>query len=72
METGTATAEYFATISNGKIVTLGHAIPPQVLLDCQTELTKQEYNILSVLDVRLEEAVKVILAVQAKIKANGS
>lgn len=39
-------AEYFATVSNGKIVGLCEASPAHELLDNQIMLTREEYQLL--------------------------
>jgi hypothetical protein len=65
--------QHFATISDGEIVTLGEAIPPtHELLDCQFELTKEEYWFLKSIDGEVEKAARIVKAIKAKIKANGS
>jgi hypothetical protein len=66
------TAEFFATISKGKIVTLGRAIPAHTLLDCQIALSKEEFEILTVIGGKMDKFLEVIKATRAKIKANGS
>lgn len=63
---------YFATLKSGKVVTICEAFPPQELVSCQIELTKQEYYLLKAIDSKLEETQELIKAVQAKIIANGS
>ncbi len=66
-------SQHYATISNGKIVTLGEAIPPtHELLDCQFELTKEEYWFLKSIDGEVEKAARIVRAIKAKIRANGS
>jgi hypothetical protein len=66
------TAEFFATISDGKIVTLGRAIPPHTLKDCQIALSKEEFDILTVIGGKMDKFIEVIKAVRSKIKSNGS
>jgi hypothetical protein len=65
-------AEYFATISDGKIVTLGKAVPPHTLKDCQIALSKEEFDILTVINGKMDKFTEVIKAVRSKIKSNGS
>ena len=65
--------QHFATIQGGKIMTLGEAIPPNhELLDNQFTLTKEEYWFLKSIEGRVDEAAKLVRAIKAKIKANGS
>ena len=66
------TAEYFATVDNGKIVTYAWAHPPHTLLPCQFALTAQEFYLLQALDGKIEKAAKTIRDIKAKIKSNGS
>lgn len=66
------TAEYFATINKGKIVTYAFAVPPHTLLNCQIALTRQEYDLLRAIDGKLDEAARAIKAIKEKVKANGS
>lgn len=64
-------AEFFATISKGKIVTLGQATPPQTLIDCQIILSKEEFRFLeSVKGMAITEIIRLAKVVAAKIKAN--
>ena len=72
IESEPVTAEYFATVDKGKIVTYAWAAPPHTLLECQFELTREEYFVLQALDGKIEKAAKTIRDIKAKIKANGS
>jgi hypothetical protein len=70
------TAEYFATLSNGKIVTLGDCCgtQPQELLPCQIALSKEEYYLLHAVIGKCtpDEIIKLAKAIKAKVAANGS
>ena len=66
------TAQFFATLSKGKVATLGEAYPPHELLDCQIELTKQEYSLLRAIDGNVKDAWLTLRAIRNKIEENGS
>ena len=66
------TAEFFATLKDGEIVTLGEAYPPHELLDCQIELTKQEYNLLRAIEGNVNDAWLTLRSIRNKIEENGS
>ena len=65
-------AEYFATVSKGKIVALNWSNPPHTLLENQIPLTAEEYYILKAVRVDdtniLLRARMAISEVETKVK----
>ena len=59
-------AEYFATVSNGKIVMLTEAHPPHELLENQIMLTGAEFRLIEV-SKTLEDAKKLIGSIEYKL-----
>lgn len=74
--TEVVTAERFATIKDGKIVTICdcRGTPPQELKPCQISLTKQEFELLDLVHGRYnpDEMIELAQQIKAKLNANGS
>jgi hypothetical protein len=64
----TKTAEYFATVNNGKIALLGIASPEHELQDNQIILTSQEYKLLRSVSGQISDIKKLVKSVEGKIK----
>lgn len=60
-------AEYFATVSDGKITALNYAHPPHELLENQISLTHEEYKLLDAIRADLGRLSQLVASITYKL-----